>query len=268
MIHTNYLRPGNQGSSGAGSNSQRWTAPGNYGGSRPLRRVMPERQSLPHRVSARSTMNDFAPIDRDGTAGAAESTGAPETTPWRRAGELFNRYRRDDRAALDELVLLLTPVLWQVVRAYRLDRPTAEDVVQTTWLTLVRHQATIADPLAVSSWVMVTARREAWRVSRQSSRVEATADEMLAPRIPRAASAESEVMLSDTHRRLWAAVDALSDRCRRLLRVVAFEDRPDYAGLAKDLAMPIGSIGPTRGRCLAKLRETLGPRNDLQGGQP
>ena len=57
--------------------------------------------------------------------------------------------------------------------------------------------------------------------------------------------------------RVWAAVDGLPERCRRLLRIVAFENRPDYAALAAQLGMPVGSIGPTRGRCLAKLRVAL-----------
>ena len=53
------------------------------------------------------------------------------------------------------------------------------------------------------------------------------------------------------------AVGTLNERCQRLLRIVAFEERPDYARIAEDLAMPIGSIGPTRQRCLAKLRALL-----------
>ena len=56
---------------------------------------------------------------------------------------------------------------------------------------------------------------------------------------------------------LWRHVALLSDRCRALLRVIAFTDRPDYAELSRALGMPQGSIGPTRGRCLAKLRLTL-----------
>ncbi len=63
--------------------------------------------------------------------------------------------------------------------------------------------------------------------------------------------------MGDESRQLWSAVDTLNERCQRLLRVVAFEDRPDYARLAQDLSMPIGSIGPTRQRCLAKLRAVL-----------
>ena len=56
---------------------------------------------------------------------------------------------------------------------------------------------------------------------------------------------------------LWTHVQDLSERCRRLLAVIAFADRPDYAAIAEALGMPVGSIGPTRGRCLAKLRAAL-----------
>ena len=73
-------------------------------------------------------------------------------------------------------------------------------------------------------------------------------------------SAEDEADRGSTSQMLWHAVSQLTERCQRLLRVVAFEDRPDYARLARSLAMPIGSIGPTRQRCLAKLRALLADR--------
>ena len=63
--------------------------------------------------------------------------------------------------------------------------------------------------------------------------------------------------LDERQRRLWEHVKALPERCRQLLSVIAFADRPDYARLAEALGMPVGSIGPTRGRCLAKLRDVL-----------
>lgn len=181
---------------------------------------------------------------------------SPSST-WQEAADLFRRFRGGDSDSLEDLVRLLTPVLWHVVRAYGLRREQAEDVIQTTWLTLVRSHATIIDPQAAPSWLIVSARREAWRVSRQTHRDTATPDEVLATRVPEVASAESQAVLSDSQRQLWAAVDTLNERCRRLLRVIAFEEHPDYANLAKDLAMPVGSIGPTRGRCLGKLREAL-----------
>ena len=68
---------------------------------------------------------------------------------------------------------------------------------------------------------------------------------------------EERVLRSDTDSRLWHHIAQLPERCQALLRVIAFADRPDYAAVAEALGMPVGSIGPTRGRCLAKLRLQL-----------
>ena len=182
---------------------------------------------------------------------------------------------------MDELVALMTPVLWHVVRAYGLDAALAQDVVQTTWLTLVQRHSAIADPSAVSGWLTTTARREAWRVGKQQRRAEATEAENgpdyrlfhgdaenLEPHLPVHESAEQTAATDDESRRLWQAVAQLNERCQRLLRIVAFDDRPDYARIAADMAMPVGSIGPTRRRCLGKLRtlfEGAGEEEDAHG---
>lgn len=176
---------------------------------------------------------------------------------WAESADAFDRWIAGDPSALDDLVRVMTPVLWHVVRAYRLDAETAEDVVQSTWLAFVRHSSTILDTTAVGGWLTMTARREAWRVSKGASRQMPTDEEELAPHLPKQRSAETDAVEADRRERLWGAVDGLPERCRRLLRVVAFENRPDYASLASELGMPIGSIGPTRGRCLAKLRVAL-----------
>jgi DNA-directed RNA polymerase specialized sigma24 family protein len=68
---------------------------------------------------------------------------------------------------------------------------------------------------------------------------------------------EERVLQDDGDSRLWQHIARLPERCRALLRVIAFADRPDYAAVAQSLGMPVGSIGPTRGRCLAKLRRQL-----------
>lgn len=184
--------------------------------------------------------------------------GRPERSDevWSLAAGYFTRWVDGDPSGLDDLVRVMTPVLWHVVRAYRLPQDTAEDVIQSAWLALVRRRDAIEEPAAVGGWLTTTARREAWRVS-NSARVTPVEDEELACRLPVARSAESTSVENDERRRLWAAVDALPPRCQRLLRVVAFENRPDYGRLALDLGMPVGSIGPTRGRCLAKLRVEL-----------
>ena len=198
-------------------------------------------------VSTMSTMTDASP----------EGAVSDGTARWERAAALFADWRAGDARAMDELVRLMTPVLWHVVRAYGLERTLAEDVVQTTWLALVRSHDSVADPQAISGWLTVTARREAWRVAKQHRIATATADEVLDPMLPHEQSTEELVADADEAARLWTALATLTDRCQRLLRVVAFDDRPDYASIAADLDMPIGSIGPTRQRCLAKLRTAL-----------
>jgi RNA polymerase sigma factor, sigma-70 family len=190
-------------------------------------------------------------------AGAGASAPDTEPTRWERAADFFARWREGDSRAMDDLVRLMSPVLWHVVRAYGLDRALAEDVVQTTWLTLVRSHASIQEPKAVSGWLTMCARREAWRVGKAHRRADATEAEALELHLPVHEPAEQTAARDDEARRLWNSVRLLDDRCQRLLRVVAFEDRPDYARIAEDLSMPIGSIGPTRQRCLGKLRVLL-----------
>ncbi|UYO96941.1 sigma-70 family RNA polymerase sigma factor [Microbacterium sp. M28] len=191
------------------------------------------------------------------TDASPEGAVSDGTARWERAASLFADWRAGDARAMDELVRLMTPVLWHVVRAYGLERTLAEDVVQTTWLALVRSHESVAAPQAISGWLTVTARREAWRVTKQNRTATATADEVLEPMLPHEESTEERVADADEAARLWTALATLTDRCQRLLRVVAFDDRPDYARIAADLDMPIGSIGPTRQRCLAKLRTAL-----------
>ena len=179
------------------------------------------------------------------------------TSVWENAASLFERWRGGDSAALDDLVRLLSPVLWQVVRASGLDRDTAEDVVQTAWLALVRSGESISEPRAVAGWLCTTARREAWRVGKQSTRQLPVEEETIARKLPDEPAPEGQVVLDDDNARLWAALKKVSERCQQLLRIVATEARPDYSVIATDLGMPVGSIGPTRGRCLEKLRHEL-----------
>ena len=169
----------------------------------------------------------------------------------------FRAYRSGDQEALDALVRMLSPLLWHIVRAYGLDSAAAEDVVQNTWVTLMRKADTVSEPQAILRWLTVTARRDAWRTARTARRADLTDDPAdLDVREPSPAP-ETDVLRDADERSLWRNVHQLSERCQRLLRVIAFHDRPDYAALSEELGMPTGSIGPTRGRCLAKLRALL-----------
>jgi RNA polymerase sigma factor (sigma-70 family) len=181
---------------------------------------------------------------------------------WGQAASAFERWAAGDAVALDELVRVMTPVLWHVVRAYRLTSELAEDVVQTTWLSLVKSRASIQEPAAVGGWLTTTARREAWKVAKATGRGIPVEDDELSRRLPDEDSAEAEVVRRDGDERLWEAVERLSERCQALLRIVAFEHRPDYTTIAANLGMPVGSIGPTRGRCLQKLRTMIEKNGD------
>ncbi|MTD16796.1 sigma-70 family RNA polymerase sigma factor [Nakamurella sp. YIM 132087] len=171
------------------------------------------------------------------------------------AAQAFQDYRDGVSGGIDRLVRLVSPLLWHTARQCGLSAAEAEDAVQQTFLALVRRGAGITDPMAVVRWLTVTLRRQAWRdraAARTRTDAEPTDDDL-----PREPSAEAAAVLTDEQQRLWAHVHALPDRCRRLLAVIAFAPRPDYAAIAKDMNMPVGSIGPTRGRCLEKLRLRL-----------
>ena len=176
-----------------------------------------------------------------------------------RAAQAFRAFRDGDASGMSTLVDEVTPLLWSVARQQGVTRVCAEDVVQNTWLKLVEHAESIADPQSVLKWLITTAKRDAWTLCSRSRRegpgtAEDVADRETGDTEP---SPEEAVLAADEGSVLWTHFAALPERCRTLLRTVAVADRPDYAHVAEALGMPMGSIGPTRGRCLAKLRAAL-----------
>jgi RNA polymerase sigma factor (sigma-70 family) len=193
-----------------------------------------------------------------------------------RATAAFTRFQNGDRAAFDDLVSAVTPLLWHTVRGQGVDQTAAEDVVQTVWMSLLHSAANVRDPQTVVKWLLTSARREAWRVTKRArADINRTAaifgvegEEVLTVPAQRESLPE-EVVLRDTSQKvLWRHVQELSERCRALIRVIAFADRPDYAFIAESMGMPVGSIGPTRGRCLAKLRDQLANDPEWEGHSP
>lgn len=171
------------------------------------------------------------------------------------AASAFIAYREGDRGQLRTLVSLLTPLLWHTARAQNASKEVAEDAIQTAWLRLVDAADTITDPKGVVSWLVITVKRESWRLLRLAGRD--VTSEFGVPETADETTPEDLAITSDQQRLLWGHVNDLPERCRTLLRVIAFAASPDYAGVAASLGMPVGSIGPTRGRCLAKLRAML-----------
>lgn len=188
----------------------------------------------------------------------AEVLDAPDA-PWAglsgtaRHGACLTAARAGDRRGLDVLVTELTPLVWSVARAARLDISSAEDVVQTVWLALLKHLDSLEEPRALVGWLVVTTRRESWRLAGIDRRTcELPAEGAEVP--DQAAGPEELVLREDRERRLWAAYATLSVRCRELLGLTVLAGRSEYAAVGEALGMPHGSIGPTRSRCLSKLR--------------
>jgi len=174
-----------------------------------------------------------------------------------RMADLLAAARQGSEDALGQMVTELSPLLWQVARAAGLSSGDAEDVLQTTWMRLVAHLGDIHDSAALTSWLVTTTKREAWRVSAEGRRQLPADQESFAELPDQGPGSEEQVITEDQRRVLWAAIGQLSRRCQELLRIIAFAPRPDYSAVAAALGMPVGSIGPTRGRCLAKLRVLL-----------
>jgi RNA polymerase sigma factor (sigma-70 family) len=162
-----------------------------------------------------------------------------------------------DQTAWNRLVDRFERLVWSIARGFRLSDADAADVSQTTWLRLVEHLQSINDPDRLAGWLATTARREAISVLRKRDREvpvfdgpdEEDGDEEQDP--------ERQAIAQDEYRELWNAFAALSERCRSLLRVLAVSPLENYAQIAAALHMPVGSIGPTRARCLSRLRERL-----------
>ena len=179
-----------------------------------------------------------------------------------RMADLLDAARGGSEDALGQITAELSPVLWHVARAAGLGTDDAEDVVQTVWERLLSHLADIRVPQALVSWLVVTAKHEAWRM-RSYGRRQLPADQEWLTELPdHTVSTEQQIVLDEQQRALWRAVGKLSAQCQELLRIVAFVPRPDYQAVSAALGMPVGSIGPTRGRCLEKIRNLLADELD------
>jgi RNA polymerase sigma factor (sigma-70 family) len=186
---------------------------------------------------------------RLGTAPVEDSAG--------RLGALLARAQAGDRAAWDLLFAELNPRLWHLARAQDLTPDEAMDAVQVAWLELLRHVHTLRSPRALTGWLITTTKREAWRAAARRRR-DRGLDVAAAGDVPDPAPTPDRLVeLADRDQVLWDLVEELPPRCRQLLRMVALQPRPDYDAIVDALGMPKGSIGPTRGRCLALLRERL-----------
>jgi RNA polymerase sigma factor (sigma-70 family) len=167
------------------------------------------------------------------------------------------RAQAGDQGAWDAIVSAYEGLVWSVVRSFRLSDAEAHDVTQTTWLRLVEHLTSIRDPNAVGGWLATTARRECIALFKKSGR-SVPADPVTLDEPDETAEAPGANLLREEKTRaVWQAMHELSDRCFQLLRILLADPPPTYIDVSAALEMPIGSIGPTRQRCLDNLRALL-----------
>lgn len=160
-----------------------------------------------------------------------------------------------DQQAWDGLVERYGRLVWSVIRGFRLDAATAADVSQTTWLRLVEHLDRLREPDRVGSWLATTARNECLRVYRRSARTipSELPGDITDPRL----RPDERVILDEEAGAVLAALELVPEQCRELLRLIVADPPLSYQDIAEVLGRPLGSIGPTRQRCLDRLRAAL-----------
>jgi len=165
--------------------------------------------------------------------------------------------RAGEQDAWDQIVERYAPLVWSVCRRYSLAGGDAEDVAASVWLKLVERLETIREPAALPGWIATTATRECLHLLRGRNRQVLVDDEdQLAEPDGLAATTDEWLLEQERHVALRVAFEGLSERCRRLLSMVFGEPPTSYSQIAGTLGMRVGAIGPTRMRCLDKLRES------------
>ena len=170
--------------------------------------------------------------------------------------ELIRAAARGDEAAWVAIVDRFSGLVWATARAHRLSRDDASDVAQTTWLRLVENLDRIRDPDRLGAWLATTARRESLRQIRRGGR-EQPSDEVDLFQAPEDEVLDRFLLERERDGALWRAFANLSERCKALLRMLVADEEPSYEEVSAALGMPVGAIGPTRMRCLDKLRRTV-----------
>jgi RNA polymerase sigma factor (sigma-70 family) len=169
--------------------------------------------------------------------------------------ELVAAALHGDPASWNRLVDRYTPLVLSVVRRHRLQEDDAEDVVQTVWLRLVEKLGSIREPEALPGWILTTTRNECLHVIKARRSISPTdLEDRGWPDGAGPAAVDSDLLEAERHEALLMALAALPDRQRELV-LLFIEDPPlSYEEIGSRLGVPVGSIGPTRTRALARIR--------------
>jgi RNA polymerase sigma factor (sigma-70 family) len=159
-----------------------------------------------------------------------------------------------DRTAWQTLLDRYERLVFSIPLNFGLARSDAEDIAQTTFATLLDSIDTIVDEDRLGAWLGTVARRQTWRLVEKRRREPPTNDDGL----DRLATEDTVIAQAENLEWLHQGLSEMDDRCRELLSKLYFaEETPQYAEIAESLGIPVGSVGPTRARCLEKLRSIL-----------
>lgn len=164
--------------------------------------------------------------------------------------ELISGCLDGDTACWEQIVTAYERLVFAIALREGLDREDASDITQEVFAALVSSLDTIDDPDRLESWIMTVTRRKVWR--RRADRVSGS------PADPRFDPADdpSDALLDAVW--MYDTVRALGEPCTSLIHALFFDpDEPTYEAVAQRLDRPIGSIGPTRSRCLSALRRAI-----------
>ena len=180
--------------------------------------------------------------------------------------------RRGDVQAWDALVERYAPLISSICRKHRLGRADAEDVSQSVWMCLVTQLDKIREPAALPGWLATTTRRECGRVVRAEHGPYTTIYALDAENLPdeRAEVAEQELLAAERQAALREAITHLPPACQQLVTELTADPPTPYAEVSARLGIPVGSIGPTRSRCLDRMRRhpAIAALMDAGSGSP
>ncbi|WP_416901964.1 RNA polymerase sigma factor [Micromonospora echinospora] len=164
-----------------------------------------------------------------------------------------------DEAAWAELVRRYTPLVATVIRSHGLDRADSADVNQTVWLRLVEQLGRLRDSHALPAWLVTTTRRECHRLLRLGRRTQPfdpyDDSDVGVFLLVDSAAPDEDLLRAERRQALRDAFAQLSPRCRELLALLSGDPPASYREVGERLGMPVGSVGPTQARCLARLRD-------------
>jgi RNA polymerase sigma factor (sigma-70 family) len=178
------------------------------------------------------------------------------------AAQLVAAAAAGDRNAWEQLVDAYGRLVWSITRNHRLTPGDAADVSQTTWLRLLEHIDRLSEPGRVGSWLATTARRECLRIMAKNKRTAPVGDDAVfefvpAPLVGTPAAVDNDLLAIERAQAVREAVATLPEASQEMLRLMMMDPAPSYEEISATLGRPVGSLGPSRRRCLEKLRSML-----------